>query len=69
MISANHIKKIRKLNGLSQSDFSKILGIGLGTLRHWERGDRKPTGAARTLLYLINEDKNAINHLKNKSNL
>ena len=27
-----------------------LLGVGVGTLRHWEHGERRPTGAARVLL-------------------
>jgi putative transcriptional regulator len=67
MLSADTIKEIRVQNGLSQSKFSELLGVGLGTLRHWERGDREPTGAARTLLFLISEDKNTIDRLLSKS--
>ena len=35
---------------LSQPQFARLLGIGVGTLRHWEQGERQPTGAARVLL-------------------
>ena len=68
MISVKSIREIREENGLSQSKFSELLGVGLGTIKHWERGDREPSGAARTLLYLISEDKNAIGLLLSKSN-
>lgn len=67
MISADSIKQIRVNSGLSQSKFSDLLGIGLGTLKHWERGDREPSGAARTLLLLISEDSSAIDRLLSKS--
>jgi putative transcriptional regulator len=36
------IKEIRSLSGLSQEKFSKEYGIPLGTLRHWEAGERQP---------------------------
>lgn len=36
--------------GLSQQDFSRLLGVSVRTLQDWEQGRREPTGAARTLL-------------------
>lgn len=36
------IKEIRSASGLSQGKFAKEYGIPLGTLHHWETGDRKP---------------------------
>ena len=37
-----NIKDIRKRAGLSQQAFAKRYGIPIGTLHHWEAGDRKP---------------------------
>lgn len=36
------IKEIRSETGLSQGQFAKKYGIPIGTLHHWEAGDRKP---------------------------
>lgn len=36
--------------GLSQDRFARLLGISAGTLRGWEQGRRRPSGAARLLL-------------------
>jgi len=47
------VKAIRKRIGMSQSEFASAFGISLGTLRHWERGDRKPRGAALVLLNVV----------------
>ena len=47
------VKTIRKKIGMSQSEFASAFGIRLGTLRHWERGDRKPRGAALVLLNVV----------------
>jgi putative transcriptional regulator len=41
--------------GLSQSAFSKLLGVSVRTLQEWEQGRRKPNGAAQTLLNLARE--------------
>jgi len=37
-----------------------LVGIFLGTLRHWERGDRYPTGPALVLLNIIEKDPQAV---------
>jgi len=47
------VKAIRKKIGMSQSEFASAFGISLGTLRHWERGDRKPRGPALVLLNVV----------------
>jgi putative transcriptional regulator len=44
------IKRIRKSFGLTQNQFSSLLGISIGTLRNWEQGRRSPEGPARVLL-------------------
>lgn len=67
-MSADSIKTLREGCGLSQAQFSELLGVGLGTLKHWERGDREPTGAARTLLLLISENNSALDFLLKKRN-
>ena len=48
-----NVAEIRKKIGLSQSQFAKVFHISLGTLRHWERGDRQPRGPALILLHII----------------
>lgn len=44
------VAAIRAAYGLSQSQFSKLLGISVRTLQNWEQGRRSPQGAARVLL-------------------
>lgn len=38
---------------MTQGIFSARFGFSLAALRHWERGERFPSGAALTLLNLI----------------
>jgi putative transcriptional regulator len=45
---------VRKKTGLTQNQFASTFGINLGTLRHWERGDRKPHSPALVLLNAAN---------------
>ncbi len=54
------VRKVRGQTGLTQSDFAATFGIGLGTLRHWERGDRTPRGATLVLLNVIASDPAAV---------
>lgn len=46
----NEVARTRAKLGLSQSRFASLLGISTGTLRNWEQGRRRPTGAAKVLL-------------------
>jgi putative transcriptional regulator len=41
---------------LSQTQFAKAFGISVSTLRHWERGDRKPNGPALALLNIVTKE-------------
>ncbi len=49
------VKGLRKRVGMSQAKFAASFGISLGTLRHWERGDRYPQGPALVLLNLLSK--------------
>jgi transcriptional regulator with XRE-family HTH domain len=40
----------------TQREFAGVFGFSLATLRHWERGNRKPTGTALVLLHVIREN-------------
>ena len=46
------IIRARENTGLSQGEFAKLLGVSVRTLQDWEQGRRKPTGAARSLLWI-----------------
>ncbi len=50
------VRKIREKTGLTQEKFAATFGISLGTLRHWERGDRAPHGPALVLLNAIGKE-------------
>lgn len=64
------IKEIRKLSGLSQGRFAEKYGIPIGTLHHWEAGERKPPEYVLKLLErcVMEDDKVAtiIEKLKNE---
>ena len=54
------IKSVRVKVGMTQVEFSLAFGISLGTLRHWERGDRKPHGPALVLLNVVAKEPEAV---------
>lgn len=58
------ILETRKQWGLSQSKFAEKLGISVSTLRSWENGNRKPSGAAAVLLSLLHKKPELINELQ-----
>ena len=54
------VKAIRNQIGMSQPEFASAFGISIGTLRHWERGDRKPRGPALVLLNVVKKNPTAV---------
>ena len=53
-------RKARLMLGLSQDDFAALIGTGVGTIRKWELGTRRPSGAARTLIDIIRKEPKAV---------
>ena len=54
------VSQLRRSLGLSQVEFAAKFCISLGTLRHWERGDRKPQGPALALLHVVAKEPQAV---------
>ena len=54
------VKAVRRRTGLTQAAFAAKFAISLGTLRHWERGDRTPRGTALVLLNVISREPRAV---------
>lgn len=54
------VAELRKRLELTQEQFAARFGFSVATLRHWERGDRKPHGAALVLLNLIDREPKAV---------
>ena len=50
------VKGIREKMGVSQDKFAVILGVSKRTVENWEQGRRLPTGAARSLLKIVEAD-------------
>lgn len=50
----------RQKTGLSQSQFAALLGVSVRTLQGWEQGRKQPSGAARTLLTIAQNNPKAL---------
>ena len=55
-ISADEIKDIRRVMGLSQSMFALTIGVSRKTVESWETGRYMPDGAARRLISVLQAD-------------
>ena len=58
-VKPDDIRKARARLGLSQDQFADAFGVSASTLRKWEQGQRAPTGAAKTLLKIIEREPKA----------
>lgn len=54
------VKAIRGRLAMSQRQFCERFGFPLGTVQNWERGHRRPEGAARVLLTVIDRRPDAV---------
>lgn len=61
-------REARMKLGLSQREFASFIGTAVGTVRKWELGERRPSGAARTLIEVIKTEPNAVRRAMAKSN-
>jgi putative transcriptional regulator len=54
-LSARQIAKLRKREDASQAVFAHHLGVSVGLISQWERGEKKPQGASLKLLTLVDK--------------
>ena len=54
------VKAIRTGLGMTQHEFAGQFGFSVNTLRHWERGSRRPEGPARAYLRVIERAPRAV---------
>ncbi len=52
-LSPAEIVKVRQKAGVSQSVMAGYLNVATNTVSQWERGARRPTGAALKLLHVV----------------
>ncbi len=51
---------VRRRLKMSQAAFAQIFGVSLRTVQEWEQRRRRPAGAARTLLRIIDREPDAV---------
>jgi putative transcriptional regulator len=61
-------REARLTLGLSQDEFAALIGTGVGTVRKWELGTRRPSGAARALISIIKNEPKAVRRALAKAN-
>jgi putative transcriptional regulator len=54
------VAAIRRRLGLSQAEFASRFGFKLDAVQNWEQGRRRPDGAARAFLRVIEREPDAV---------
>jgi putative transcriptional regulator len=54
------VKAIRTKLGMTQAGFAAAFGFGLDAVQNWEQGRRRPEGAARAFLKVIDREPAAV---------
>jgi putative transcriptional regulator len=52
-LQPEEIKKIRETSQVSQAVFAALLNTSVSTVQKWEIGQKRPSGTALKLLYLV----------------
>lgn len=63
-ITANDIKRVRKMLNMSQKDFANLIGCSKPTVERWESGKENVTGPIVLLLNMIENNLDYINEIK-----
>jgi putative transcriptional regulator len=50
------VAEIRAKLNISQFDFANLIGVSAKTIKDWEQGRRNPTGAAKSLLRIAEQE-------------
>lgn len=54
------VKALRERLGLTQNQFSGMIGVSIKTLQNWEQGRREPEGPAKALLRVVEMEPQAV---------
>jgi len=60
MAPAFDVYAIRQATGMTQAEFAATYEFSIRTLQEWERGAKRPSGPARTLLRAIKANPEAL---------
>ena len=59
-LKKNSIRALREKTGLTQKEFSAMIGVSVRTLQNWEQGRREPDGPAKALLKVVEKKPKAV---------
>ncbi len=65
-LTGDDVRTLRNKTGMTQKQFCEFFGFNINTLRHWERGDRSPSGAALSILNLLSTSPELFRELKSR---
>ena len=54
------VRAIRRTAGMTQAEFAATYDFSIRTVQEWERGAKRPSGPARSLLRAIKADPEAL---------
>lgn len=54
-LNSIEIKTLRLREKLSQPVFAHVLNVSSSTVKHWEAGDKQPSGSALKLLNIVSQ--------------
>jgi len=54
------VRDLRVRLGLTQKQFSGMIGVSIKTLQNWEQGRREPEGPAKALLRVVEKEPQAV---------
>lgn len=60
VLSNTSVKTLRENLGLTQAEFSTMIGVSIKTLQNWEQGRREPDGPAKALLRVVEKEPQAV---------
>jgi putative transcriptional regulator len=60
VVNTIDVKALRERIGLTQAEFSRMIGVSIKTLQNWEQGRREPEGPAKALLRVVEKDPQAV---------
>jgi DNA-binding transcriptional regulator YiaG len=68
-VAALDVRALRRRMNMTQHHFAGLFGFPVATLRHWERGNRSPSGTALVLLSVIRENPRVVMQAVRKARL
>lgn len=60
VLSTIDVRSLRDRLGLTQHEFSGMIGVSIKTLQNWEQGRREPEGPAKALLRVVEKEPQAV---------